>query len=216
MALILFYIYLAILILTVALGGYNYKYFSTNIKIIFFLVLAAMVTESVGVALAEIYQTKNYVYHIYSIVELSLTCIFLIKVINIKRVVYYYILFLSSVFLELILIRYQPIKEFNTNMLILESLFITSLALYVLYRLFMDEKINNIYMHAHFWICVVLLLYWSGSFFYWALVDLLVIKKNVLGKILVYWQIVINIIFYCSLTIIFYLYPKHLKNVTEA
>ena len=68
---------------------------------------------------------------------------------------------------------FQPITQLNSNILILQCFWFISLSLNLIYITIKNDVVENILSYTHFQICVIWLLLWSSSLFFWAFLKVL-------------------------------------------
>lgn len=209
MAIKLYYVYLLILGLSVIASLRCFNKIDNPSKLISILLFFAFATEITALLLVNVIKVKNPAYHIYSIVELFLTTVYFLKTIkprNIKTMLILAALICPAI--GLLNMRFQSIKTINSYMLIFECFTIICMSIYALYRILLDETVLDTFKYPHFWFWASFLLYWSGSFFYWAFLISIVQSHSKFGEWVSIWQVVINIILYLGIGVTFLLYPK--------
>lgn len=105
----------------------------------------------------------------------------------------------------------QPIHTLNSYFLLFEGTCIISMSLYAFYLMLDDEQVR-IMRSPHFWICYILLFFWSITYINWAMYRILgervAVAMPYIGAIL--WFI--NMATYVGLGLVILLYP--VKNKT--
>lgn len=206
----LFNIYLAILPVSVLIGIYRYRQLDNVAKWICFLLLSACISEYCIKSVEHNYQQRNVVYHVYSIVEIIMISAVFLSTVKYKTDLLKKIL--VAVFWVLIgignCVYFQPLHNFNSNILMLESFTVIAMAITVLYRIFKNEAIRNASHHAHFWFWSLFLMLWTSTFFLFPFVIMLYKNKWPYLNAVECVQAVINIIVYGGIGIIFFMYPK--------
>lgn len=205
----LYYFYLFILFIDVIIGMYKYYQYDEKIKIVLFLIVATFLCEVIATLLSYSTIGRDPIYHFYSVLEVSLTTLFFIKTIELKN---YQIKFFLSITIWMVIAfinmyLYQPLNEINSNILIIESFFIILMSLFALYKMLLDESITNIVNYPHFWIWVMFLLLWSGSFFFWGYIRVLMSEKKI-SIVAFFFQEIINIVVYTGIGLMFWKFPK--------
>lgn len=162
---------------------------------------------------AKMYSIRYKIYHVYGIIEMLLQSLFYIY--SVRPHYYRKIILLATIACPIIGILnitfLQPFDSLNNNMKMLESFSTITMSLYFIYWLLKNDKVNNIFKSSHFWIAVLWLLLWSGTFFFWAFVKLLYRGHWVYFKIVDHAQNVINIITYAGIAAVLILYRKNYK-----
>lgn len=163
-------IYILTLIVDVVIGIYNFKRTDTALKIFIAFIVVILVNELTAEYVQTLIGSKSPVSHIYSIVELSFIAVYFLFTVQRKPRIAAIALciLLSTAFATGNLMFFQSWKEYNTNMLMAESVIISALALIALFRLVNREDIRKLKSYPHFRIWAILLISWTGSFFFWA------------------------------------------------
>lgn len=211
----LFYIDLCILLFGVFLGFHRYKLLDPDSKIVFYVILLAFVTETLREIAFLIYGQKNQIYHFYCIIDFLLMIIYFIRTIKLKFVKLYVFSSLAMIVaLELINDIYfrQPLTCLNSHMFVLEAFFVTLFGLYALYHILVDDNIKTVQDYPHFWFWAFLLFMSSGTFFFWSYILIINIKYHDFLDLVQYVQVIVNIVAYGGIALVFYTYPKMVKN----
>lgn len=214
MAQALFYICLLIFFIDSIIGFIHRQSMDKATKIFHLLIVTSLVSEIIGAIVEAKLQTKAPVYHIFSIVELFLYLLFFLQTIQLK-VKGFIILFLAAASCTLglgNLYFFQPLKEYNTNMLMIECLLIICMALYSLYKLFLRESLIDVVHHPHFRIWVAILILWSSTFFFWAFLNYLRQQKSTYYEYIEIGQILINIAVYIYIGFTFHGIRKNVES----
>jgi hypothetical protein len=100
---------------------------------------------------------------------------------------------------------FQPLSTLNTNMIMLESLCFVTLSLYFIYRIIKQDLAENILYYPHFWMCIIWLVLWSSSLFFWAFVKVLYRGHWKYIQTAMHCEAIINAIVYTGIgTVLFY------------
>lgn len=205
----LFYIYLIVLYLNFIIGIAKYKHLDFGSIMLVLLFLFGAINETICRILIKRHLGYEVPYHIYSIIELSLTSIYFgysIMVLNIKRWI------ILSIAISILIgagnLYFQHLDSINTNMLLIESFVIISMALYSFYKMLLNDWIINLFHYPHFWFWTAFLLLWSGSFFFWVFFDVLIKKESDFRIVAQYGQIALNLIVYLITGLTLFLIPK--------
>ncbi|MCW3123064.1 MAG: hypothetical protein JWQ38_2556 [Flavipsychrobacter sp.] len=205
-------VYSITLLFCILSGLFVYKRLNASANVIFILVLLAGLTEYTGNVFSFFKINKAPLYHIYSLLEITLMSVFFLM--TIKKYKKKYAIICFSFWLTICIINaqcFQPITKFNSYMLITESFVIIIMSLYALYAI-LSSDVVNVFRDNSFWIWTVVLLFWSGTFFYWAYIELFYKEGIKFIKLITYFQIVINILFYLGIGAVFLRYPGKLKT----
>ena len=209
---ILYYIYLALILLMGIWGLYNYKTTNSLQKLIILLLVATGVNELCTVILPYLKINKNPLYHIFSVVEISLTTLYFLKTIHVRKYSLYARLS-SILWIVLAIINFsffQPLHKINSNFLILECVVIISMSIIALYVIFCDDTITNIVKHDLFWVWVCFLVLWAGTFFFWA--GQSIINNSPYMNLLSNCQAIINIVIYIGIFSTFFISNKEKQH----
>jgi hypothetical protein len=204
--LFLLYVCISILGISMLISLIKFKVIDTAGKIISVLLISAFLTE-----ILSLFSHKIQFYNFYTVIEIFLTSFYFLKIIKL-HLANKYIVIIG--FFCLLLGAYITYYDYyiNTNILILESFLIISMSIFALYRILIDENIKKVSAYPHFWIWTVFLLYWSGSYFYWAFLEPISNAKHKYGFIVTCWHLSINIILYVGIGIAFFICPKKIAE----
>lgn len=86
------------------------------------------------------------------------------------------------------------------------------MALYALYGMLIDDRIQNILQYSHFWLWVCLFLYFSCTFFFWPCIKILYKQKSPYYDLIVCFQVFMNAVSYLGIGMTLFFYPKMMKN----
>lgn len=211
---LLFHIYLVVLVLTVLKGFMRYKRLDNAMRVLFYLLILTTLSELTCLVRVELGLGKAPVYHVYTVIEIIFTTAYLLKTVKSSHydsimlatiVTWSALGILNCIFL-------QPLHKFNSNILLLESISIIGMSLYALYRILLDDKIQNVYKYPHFWIWSLQLFYWSSSFFFWGYYEVLMQRGWPFMPSFAKAQAVINILLYFGIGLTLLFYPKSPKT----
>jgi len=202
--------------LTIALviGALRYRHFDAGTRIIFFLVVVDMLSESIGFYTAIRYHSNAITYNISAVLDFFLLNMYFNDVIDVfyKRRIGWYIAGVSVVLWILNLIFLQPIDVFGTNFLFVEGFVIIAVSLFGFFRLLLHHDQLRLFRYHHFWFITMILLYWSLTFLNFGFYSLITIKviKRAWVMISIIWMA--NVLLYLGIAIVFLLYPKMQKG----
>jgi hypothetical protein len=207
----------AVLLLSVIIGAINYRRFNKSVRIVLLLLAMGLCSEMlayVAVLKGKII-IKDITYHIYSIVEIILIGMFFIEAVKpyhhrklkiVNLIVWPAMGIANIVFL-------QPVKSLNTNFLMLESFCIITMSLYFIYWSLKKNDKNNLFRSPGFLIALLWLVYWSGTFFFWAFIKILNGDKWPYINEAIAALGILVIITYCGFLLTFLLHPKKTGNI---
>lgn len=202
---IIWIIYLVVLLINIVICVYNKNRMDISLKIFSILIVCIFINELSAKLVKSLIGTKAPVSHIFSIIELSLTAIFFIYSLRIeKRVLWCIIAVILSTVLGLLnLIYLESFLEYNSNMLMIESITITTLALTAIYKIVIRDDIIKIHRNPNFLIWVIILILWTTTFFFWAFLPALK-KEDFVYTILSAGQSVFILLIYIAFAVILF------------
>lgn len=200
------------LILTVLTCLVRYKTLDRGSRLMFYLIIFGLLSESLAVS-EEFSSYKSPAYHVYNVIEIVLITKYFLYTINNKNRAIFVLLCLLYIGVEIGNdLLYQPIRKFNSNFIIFECLLIIPMALYSLYRIQLNDGIEQISRYVHFWFWTCLLLFFSSSFFFWPFVVYFYKHNQLYYNISSYTHLIMNLIVYTGMFITFLNYPKMIRN----
>ncbi len=203
----------AVLVASVIIGWARYRYFDKAVQIILLLLSLSLCTEMAAYILVKINHVfvKGVIYHMYSIIEVILITAFFLE--SIKPYQHKILIVISIVFwlcAGLVNIMFfQSLDSLNTKFLMLESFSIITMSLYYIYWLLRNTLVENIFRYPHFWIAVLQLLLWSGTFFFWAFIRVLYSDRWPYIDNVITAHALLLLLTYCGFFFIFFYYPKN-------
>lgn len=207
-----FYTYMCILTASCILGFIRRKKFSAADKLFYILFIIALVTEIIAAILIALFHNNNWVYYIYSSVEMFFICryynqaVFLLKRYSIGT----YLGMVSILFAIIDPIFFDNIKKNNSVYLIYEQFTVCCLSLISYYDLLKNDE-NNILRKAQFWFTSSAFLYSVYFLLIWGFEPL--ISRKWLG--VSYLMISLgNVLYYLTCSIIFINYKKLIPSGT--
>lgn len=199
----LIFIYYTIILFVAITAIVKYKQLDKALRSIAILLMLTVLSESLSyIALAlEEHVFRNGVYHIFSIIQLILVSMFFIYTIGLKHSKRYIILAsaISITMGTLNMFFLQTIARLNSYMLMFESFAIISMTLYYIYLRIKKDMVINMFKQAHFIISLLLLLLWSGSFFFWAFISVLYDEGWAYTTTVTNVHLIINILVYLGI-----------------
>lgn len=201
----LFYCCLAILLTAIIAGLVRWKNMDKALRIFWVLVSLSFMSEITALYCKHLFGTKAPVYHFFSIAELFLISLYFIYSLSLayKR---WHIALIALVCLTLGLSNlyfFQPLLRYNTNMLMIECVLIIAMALFALFRILLRDDLVKIFQYPHFKIWIALLVLWTSTFFFWALLSYLREKNPAYYSVIATGQVLINLFFYSYIALIF-------------
>jgi len=210
--------YLSILTATITAIA-CYKRLNNAFRVIALLLLLTSVSELVCfVAVCyERYVLRYTIYHFYSIIQAFLISSYFIYAI---KPLYNRKLLLAAALCwvtvgSVNILFFQPLKELNTNMLMVESLVFITISLYFIYITLKNNVVQNIFRYPYFWMAVIWLVTWSTSISFWAFVKIIYKGQGDFIKIAITVQAIIEILSYLGIAATVYLFNKQMLNNEE-
>lgn len=206
------FVYLCVLGLCILAGIFSFKFIDKGLRIFFVLIVITFISELVSLKIKEKLGTKAPVYHFYNVIQLSFIGIYFLYTVCIKPkfIQMAGIILGSSIIGVVNLLFFQPLLTVNTNMLIVECILIIGMALFSLFTFLKAEDETNPVRKPHFQIWMALLILWSSSFFFWALLSYLKQMRSEYYTWISAVQTSINIIVYAWIGIVFFKQGKFL------
>lgn len=206
-----------LLLACVIAGIAKYRFFDRAMRIVVLMLSIGLLTELTAYAAVRMdnIPLKGAVYHVYSIIEMVFISAFfiaLIKPCHHRKWMFANII-VWPVLGVLNIIFLQPLDGLNTNFLMLESFSIISMSLYFIYWSLKKNSIANIFKSAYFWMAIAWLVYWSGTFFFWAFITILYSDMWPYINEAITALGVLVIITYSAFLLIFLLYPKNFTTL---
>src|SRR5690606_29159509 len=132
-----------------------------------------LIGETTAYVWALKYHNNLIVYAVSSIIGISLTCLYFNYSIDIfKKHKTGYIIALISVLVGVLSNFYfQPPRNFPSYFLHFEALVIISMAMFSLAYMLQKPGYIVLRHEPHFWVCTVLIFFWSITYFNWSLFE---------------------------------------------
>lgn len=196
----LIFIYYTTILFVAITAIVKYRQLDKALRSIAILLILTVISESITYLLfwLEEHKFRNVAYHILSILQLILISMFYIEAIRLKQPRQYIMLAIVVSFTigMLNIYLYQSIFMLNSYMLMFESFAIVSMSLYYVYWLIKRGNVINMFKQPHFLISLLLLLLWSGSFFFWAFISVLYEDGWAYTTVVTNAHLIINIFVY--------------------
>ena len=191
---------------TVLAGLFKYKIFDAATRVLWILLVLTAISEWIGFAMYN----KNPVYHIYAVVCMVLMSVYFLLVIKSRRVVLYSVLYSAAWVLLAVANCYlfQPLHSLNSNILILMSFSIIAMGLFALFKIMIDDSIVNLAKYPHFFFWMFFLIFWSGTFFFWAYIKILNEEHYPFLEYVLDFQVLLNLFVYTGIGLTLFFYPK--------
>lgn len=206
---ILTYLYGTTILVVAAYAIRRYKMVDKTTRYIFFWIWLGLLTEALGYISIKLFQTNIPVYGVSSILEFILLCFYFNEsVLPLKEKNIGIILAAAGILLGILNALFlQPLPTVNSNFLFLECLVIVCLALYALYRMFVEPDLK-LWKETHFCFGCLIVFYECISLWNWGIYDYIGQFYPEKSMVLNVSLIAGNLLVYIFCGILIYLYPK--------
>jgi len=203
------YAYSVTLVGVAAYAILRYKMVDKTTRYIFLWIWLGLLTEAAGYIAIRLFQTNLPVYSISSILEFIILCLYFNKSVPpLKERAIGLLLAVAGLLLGILnTIFLQPLQTVNSNFLFLECLVIVCLALYALYRMFVEPDLK-LWKETHFCFSCLIVFYECVSLWNWGIYGYIVQFYPEKSMVLNISLIAGNLLVYLSCGILIYLYPK--------
>lgn len=204
----------ATLLLAVLIGATRYRSMSTSVKMFWLLTLTMFLSEAIAYYAAIKYRNNLGVYGISSLAGIFVTCLYFNYSIPLFRKYGIGIIIgIISVFVGVLCNFYlQKPATFPSYFLHYQSLLIIALALFSLTKMLVRKESYSVRHEVHFWICFVLIFFWSTTNFGWALLEYYTYRFKTQSALINLSMFSINFITNVSIVLIFLFDPKMNKH----
>jgi hypothetical protein len=156
------------------IGIYKYKELR-NLKFLFFFICGGVVTETGLKILKSIGYRNNLVLtHFYAIASFVLLAIFFQKVFSgyIKRIWFKSLIFFFLILCFVQLLFFQSINDFPSLQFSVLALVMVAFSILYFHKVMVEAKIVHLSKEPLIWINAAILVYYTGSLFYYILFNL--------------------------------------------
>lgn len=208
----LFIAYYLLFILGLLTGIARYRTLdgATRVLVILLFFTAAAELTTYWLLKTEQYRAKMMAFHVWSVAELVIISWYFIKLNkpyhHVRLMALACILWPVMGCLNIIFL--QPLRSLNTNMLMLESLSIITLSMYSILQLLRKSASENLFLNPHFWTCILWVVLWGSTFFFWAFIKILYKNGWEYRDTALVLHAVVNVIVYTGLAAVLLFYPK--------
>ncbi len=207
-------LYLSILPIFISciLGVISYKKLSLALRLVFYIVLFAFITEITGMYFSYLFKNNLWVFYIANPIAFILFAIFYASIINSKsaKVVCKFLIICFALVCILNMLIIEDGFKSLFYFIILKGVLITILTLWYLYSIINDEKFAKPNLPLLL-ITISILFYYSFSAVYFSVINFLEIKQSVVAQQLKPYLYITNILLYANISIAFFITAK--KNV---
>jgi len=203
-----------------AIGCTQYKYFTKEIKTIFYFVSLGVITETYT-KLHQFYWMKNTmpIGHFYYPASTLILGLFYLQVLrNFLKPVYILIILVAFIAYSIInSIFIQGLFEYASLVASVSALIVFVFSVTLFAKIMVDAKITKLSAEPLVWINSVLLIYYAGNFFYYTLFNLRILASMEIALLAVKFFGVLNLILYLVIIISFLMTNKktviHFQNL---
>lgn len=202
-------LYLALLICTLGISLYRWKFLSKADRWICLLLLITIIQENIANYFYQKFGNNLITYHFYTPVELCLIVLYFNSSLRLgNSMVFGGFAVLICIALALInVIFFQPLSSFNSYYLLFEGCIVIGLCLLSLYKLLIREEVIPNKM-VHFWFIICFLFYWSLTYANFGLYSESVKVGGTVDAIFNWALYFANYLFYLGIAIVFIRYKK--------
>lgn len=204
----LFYLYLAVILISFFAGVKNVKLASAD-KYIVALLLTVFFSECLAEFFRNTYKNNMPVYHFLNPLQLLLISLYFnhsVPMLN-KKQIGWIVGLIGVVFNMLCALYIQNLLSFPSVFLLFESFCIIGLCMLSYFSIFTREDFEPT-KHVSFWITTTLLTFWSFTFIIWGMISIFLTNAQEYMSWLYLLLYVINFVYYGSIGMIFLKYKK--------
>jgi hypothetical protein len=206
-------LYLLVLTGTTFVAVARFNRLPRSLRIFTLFLIVTLLAELLAIYFDIRFHNNMPVYHFYAPVMLGiLTSYFSEQLEMLKKKGLGFVIVIGGIIGAVANAYYwQPLKEWNANMVLFCGLCIIGMCLLYYRKLFLETGSRSPVANIHFWITSILLLFWSATFFIWAVLQVLLLNgmfETLNTLYLIIW--LMNIVTYLAIAVTF-LYFKPLK-----
>lgn len=171
-----------------------------------------LISEYMADLLARRYHNNMVVYHVYAPLHLLLVSLYFNQSIPSfkRRRLGWYIGLVGIIVAVINSLFLQPIEVFNSYYLLFAGFLIISMSLYAFYKILENDDVSTL-NNPHFWISLLLLFFWSVTYFHWSVYEILSKAMTEYLSLVPFVMPFISSITYLGFGLVFLLYPKTKK-----
>lgn len=214
MLLFLLYLYISVLVFAFFAGLLHFQKLDLSGKILFLSIAVDCINELIATVFTRKFGGNLAVYNVHNLVWFTLIAIYFNYTINhFKRWAIGFKIAISGLILGVAnLIWLQPINSWNTYFYSFQGIVVISMSLFNLAEIFQQDDRSVLREIPSFWIACIFCFFWCSSFTFWGLYPNVIKGTNFLKTLFHTSLIIINIITYASFSLLFFYYPKMMKN----
>ncbi len=202
------------LILTLALpviiGASRFRLLDKGSKIIFYITVLCLVSESLAYLMAVKYRNNMVVYNLNNLLEVFLTCFYFNIIIdrfrkkNIGRLIGIF----SLVVWTINILFFQSINSIISYFLFYQALVTVAMSLTALSTFLKPGDRRELKKEVHFWFPVILIFCWSMTYLLFSLVKFYSSRLREEAPEVIMALYVVSIVTNMAFAFVFYYYPK--------
>lgn len=206
---VLFYLYLIILTSICLVGIWKFADLDKGAKTVLNIIFACVACEGFAYIVGRTNDDRLPAYHLYNITELILiTRYFFITTRFNKQWVFWTLVLIYIAVAAINIAFFQPLRHLNSNYITFNSLLAIPMSLYALYKILIDDSIEKVHHHVHFWFWTCFIIYYSTSFFFWQFVGYFYRTNRQFYALSLYMHSILNIVTYTGILMTMLFYPQ--------
>ncbi len=206
---VLFYLYLIILTSICLAGIWKFTDLDKGAKTVLNIIFACVACEGFSYIVGQHNDDRLPIYHLYNVIEIILlTKYFFITTRFSQQWVFWALVLLYIAAAVVNICFFQPLRHLNSNYITFNSLLAIPMSLYALYKILIDDSIEKVQHHVHFWFWTCFIIYYSASFFFWQFVGYFYRSNRQFYNITLYMHSILNIVTYSGILLTLLFYPQ--------
>ncbi|MEC3880207.1 hypothetical protein [Parapedobacter sp. 10938] len=203
------------LALAVGNGLWRYRKLDTGMKFFWMLICTTMISEVLAYILAIRYGNNLGVYAVSSIVSIFFTCMYFNYSIPLfhKYKVGYIIAAISTAIGIISNFFLQSVNQFPSYFLHYQALIVIAMAMFSLAQMLYSYDYFDVKVEPHFWACVILIFFWSITYFNWTLFQYYKLRLEQHNRFILLSMFMVNLITNIGTALLLFLTPKMQKDV---
>jgi hypothetical protein len=213
----LFIIYYVCMVSGTATGLVRYKVLDNAMRTFVALLCLSCLSELMSYYCYknELFETRNAIYHGVSAIEMVFYAAYFLKLLKPAR---QHVWMKIAAMLSILICAanayfFESLKLVNANILMLQSFLVITMSLYAIYSILKTEVDHSIFQNPHVWICILWLVWWSCTFFFWAFLKILYSLNWIHMELVLRLQIIMLIGIYIGIATVLIFYKETRKNI---
>ncbi|MBE9668128.1 hypothetical protein [Mucilaginibacter boryungensis] len=196
--------------LPVLIAALRYKMLDKASRIIFYLLTLAFLTECVAAVVAYKYRNNLAVYNVSNLGQVFLIALYFNYCSNtLKRRNIGLLIGLFSIVVGVLNMWFlQPIKTYNSNYFLYQTLIVLALGMFVYTQFLLNQTYLKIQRSPHFWFILVLFFFYVFNFFTMSLYDYETRHLNGYKRFIDYSIAYLSATTNIAFTLVFLFYPR--------